>query len=418
MVDRAKQALYLLALDPIAETQADPKSYGFRRERSAADAIQMGFYFLCRRYAPQWVLCCDIKSCYDMMSHPWLLTHIPLDKKVLAQWLKAGYIDRRSFHRTHRGAAQGAIISPCLMNMTLDGLEPLLKAHFNKHKVAMIRYADDICVTGISKDLLVNQVKPLIDRFLAERGLTLSAEKTQVVSIDEGFDFLGTNFRKYDGKLLTKPSKKSVKAILSKIRKIIAKNKTAKTCNLINMLNPVIRGWARYHQHTVSKEIFSKIDYQIWRRLWGWAKRRHPEKRRPWILKKYFIPEKNTGHQWAFAGEAEKAKILYLARMATYPIIRHTKIRGAANPYDPKYESYFEQRQAQQWIKGKKTGKLRRLWLRQEGQCPECAAKITLETGWHIHHVIYRVHGGSDNLDNLVLLHPNCHMKLHASTSK
>jgi len=418
MLDRAKQALHLLTLDPIAETQADPNSYGFRRERSTADAIQMGFIVLSGRYAPQWVLKCDIQSCFDKINHQWLLDHIPMDKQVLTQWLKAGYIDQGTLHRTERGTPQGGVASPTLLNMALDGLESWLKTHFKRCKISVIRYADDICITGNSTALLTEAVRPLVAQFLSERGLTLSPEKTQVVSIHEGFDFLGTNVRKYGGKLLIKPSKKSVKSVLNKIRKIIARNKQAKTENLIRLLNPIIGGWARYYQHTVSKATFSTIDHQIWKRLWQWAKRRHPDKRKAWVWKRYFLPHDKSGRQSVFACVTETGQTLYLAIMNTFPIQRHVKIRGQVNPYDPQDESYFEERQMKQWLKGQKgTGKIRRLGLKQHGLCPECRTQITQESGFNIHHRVYRVQGGSDCASNLLLLHPNCHRRLHANDS-
>ena len=200
MRDRAMQALYLLALDPVAETTADPNSYGFRTARSAADAIEACFIALCRKDRAEWILEGDIRSCFDKISHPWLLTHIPLEKAMLKKWLKAGYLENRYFHPTEEGTPQGGIISPAVANMTLDGLERLLASHFSKTsragkraKVNLIRYADDFCVTGSSQELLEQQVKPLIEQFLQERGLELSAEKTVVTHIEQGFDAPSTN---------------------------------------------------------------------------------------------------------------------------------------------------------------------------------------------------------------------------------
>src|SRR5690349_23427137 len=129
MRDRAMQALYLLALDPVAETLADPNSYGFRSARSAADAIEACFIALCKNDRAQWVLEGDIRSCFDRISHEWLLTHIPMEKAMLKKWLKAGYIERHCVHPTEEGTPQGGIISPAIANMTL---ERLLSSHFSK----------------------------------------------------------------------------------------------------------------------------------------------------------------------------------------------------------------------------------------------------------------------------------------------
>jgi len=214
MKDRAMQALYLLALEPVAETTADPNSYGFRAKRSTADALQQCFNTLCRGCSPQWVLEGDIKGCFDHISHQWMLQHVPTDLTVLQKWLKAGYVENRSLFPTEAGTPQGGIISPTLANITLDGLEKLLAEHFPREKwkdgkrwtlkVNLVRYADDFIITGDSKELLENEVRPLVEHFLKERGLTLSADKTHITHINEGFDFLGQNLRKYDGKPLVK----------------------------------------------------------------------------------------------------------------------------------------------------------------------------------------------------------------------
>ncbi len=255
MRDRAMQALYLLALDPVAETTADPNSYGFRTARSAADAIEACFIALCRNDRAQWILEGDIRSCFDQISHEWLLAHIPMDKTILRKWLKAGYMESYRFHATVDGTPQGGIISPVLANMTLDGLEHLLISHFPKKgrpekraKVNFIRYADDFCVTGNSKELLEQEVKPLVKQFLGERGLQLSAEKTLITHIEQGFDFLGQTIRKYHrgkhSKFFITPSKKSVKAFLRKVRKRIKESRDLTAGELIAELNPMIRGWA------------------------------------------------------------------------------------------------------------------------------------------------------------------------------
>ena len=216
MKDRAKHAVRALALDPIAECLADPNSYGFRRERSTADAIQQCFIVLARRHSASWVLEGDITACYDRISHEWLAEHVPMDKGILRKWLKSGYVERKTFQATEEGTPQGGIISPVLCNLTLDGLEHQLKTRFKQRKVNLVRYADDFIVTGDSQALLREEVKPVIEAFLADRGLELSPEKTRIVHIEEGFDFLGQHVRKYNGKLIIKPARKAVKNVLAK----------------------------------------------------------------------------------------------------------------------------------------------------------------------------------------------------------
>ena len=187
MKDRAMQALFLLALDPVAETTADRNSYGFRRERSCADAIGQCFIALAKKASPQWVLEGDIRACFDRINHNWLLSHAPTDREMLRKWLKSGYMESHVFHTTREGTPQGGIISPVLANLTLDGMERLLAENFPKRrrsgpatKVNLVRYADDFVITGSSKELLETQVKPLIEEFLLERGLELSQEKTTI----------------------------------------------------------------------------------------------------------------------------------------------------------------------------------------------------------------------------------------------
>jgi RNA-directed DNA polymerase len=412
---RAMQALHLLALDPIAECRADLNSYGFRRERSPADAMAQCFSVLAKRHSPEWVLEGDIKSCYDKISHQWLLEHIPMNKRILSQWLKSGYIDDKIFYDTEVGTPQGGIISPVLANMTLDGLETMLKTRFKNHKVNVIRFADDFIITGKSRGFLEMEIKPLLEAFLTQRGLTLSQEKTKITSTQEGFDFLGMHIRRYNKKLLIKPSKKSIKNLLSHIKEIVSNNISLKTSQLIEQLNPVLRGWANYNKHVVSSHIFSYIDNVVWQMLWRWCLRRHPGKtRKQWIKDKYF--RTTDRKKWIFSAKTEKGKNLDLFKVSSTPIKRHIKIRGNTNPYDPQYETYLEQRLMQKWQRGDNgTGRLRHLWIRQQGQCPQCQSVITKQTGWHTHHCIRRTEGGKDTLDNLVLMHPTCHRQLHAN---
>jgi len=424
MKDRAMQALYLLALEPIAETKADPNSYGFRPRRSTADAIEQCFKILACKRMPEWILEGDIKACFDRISHDWLLANIPTDITILKKWLKAGFMEQGVLHPTDEGTPQGGIISPVLANMVLDGLEKCLIAKFHttlrarsQRKVNFARYADDFIITGSSRELLESEVLPFVQAFMKERGLELSLEKTRITHIEDGFDFLGQNVRKYDGVLLIKPSKKSIQALLGKVREVIKANKTATAGNLILKLNPIIKGWANYHQHVCSKRTFSSIDYAIFKALWQWAVRRHGNKGLRWIKDKYF--KVVGGQKWVFTGEFRseggKPKIIRLASAARTPIRRHVKIKGAANPYDPTWEMYFEHRlgvKMENDLRGRY--KLLNLWQSQNGICPVCAQKITEITGWHGHHIIWQSKGGSDNAENKVLVHPNCHMQIHS----
>jgi len=400
MKDRAMQALYLLAVDPIAETTGDRNSYGFRRERSTADAIEQGFIVLGRTDSAQWILEGDIAACFDELSHDWLLAHIPMEKARLRQWLKAGYMERSVWHPTEAGSPQGSPISPVIANLALDGLENRLREHFpptsrkgQKAKVHLCRYADDWCITGASKKLLEQEVKPRVEQFLLERGLRLSQENPKITHIDDGCDFLGQNPRKYRGKLLITPSRKSVNSFMAKVRTTIKTHKQLPAGKLIEKLNPLLRGWAFYHRHVVSKATFQRMDCAIFHCLWWWAKRRHPQKGVRWVRKRYF--HTLGTRQWCFVGEVKRRDgttyTMTLQRLGDIPIQGHIKIRGEANPYDPAWEEYFDRRLGRQWLAGEHRQPLVKLWNAQQGTCPVCHQRITKETGWNIHHIRYRV---------------------------
>jgi len=417
MKDRAMQALHKLALEPAAETLADGNSYGFRPERSCADAMVQTYIALGKKRSAQWILEGDIKSCFDEISHDWLMNNVPMDKGILRKWLKAGYIDRRKLFPTVAGTPQGGIISPILANIALDGLEKELKT-FRGKKVNFVRYADDFIVTGSSKELLENEVKPVIIRFLMDRGLTLSEEKTKVTHIEEGFDFLGQNVRKYNGKFLIKPSKKNVKNVLEKVRKVLKRLRTAKQEDVIRSLNPIIRGWANYHRHHVAKKIFNWVDYQIWQKLWQWCKRRHPNKGRRWIKARYFhtIGKRN----WVFAVKTnDKTDYMELYSAVRTPIRRHVKIKSEACPYDSAWEPYFEDRKLRK-VKGDLAlyGRVKKLWQAQKGKCPICHGDITQETGWRLLNVSPKSYCSKDILSNFQLLHPYCHRQLLSQNRK
>ena len=438
MRDRAMQALFLLALDPVAECRADTVSFGFRRKRSAADAVEQGFQVLSRRRSAHWVLEGDIKGCFDNISHDWMLKNVPMDKRILRQWLKAGYLEEGAFFDTDAGTPQGGIISPVLANMALDGLERLLFDTFMRRgrkqekpafgsrrlpqcpKVHLVRYADDFIITGESKDLLADEVMPLVRDFLSERGLTLSEEKTAITPIESGFDFLGFNFRKYNGKLLIKPSKKSVGRVLRKIRDIVRDNKAVPAHVLVDKLNPVLRGWANYHRHVISAETFKGIGHQVWRALWNWARRRHPRKGGRWVCKKYFTSRQ--GRNWVFFGKEPDGVVRYLYLIDTTSTSRHTSLKLDAHPYDPVWDVYFAIRDGKEMAGAIHLSfEVRMLWKRQQGICPHCRRPLGGINEWGAfrrdadsHHAVRRKDGGDDALDSLRLMHATCHRQHHA----
>jgi len=425
MKDRAMQALHLLALDPVLETLSDPNSYGFRKNRSTADAMSQIFLQTCRKVSAEWVLDADIEGFFDNINHDWMIDNVRMDKSILKKWLRSGVVDRRQLVTTTAGTPQGGIIGPALANWTLNGLETGLTGHLcakygkakaSKLKIGAVRYADDFVITGGSKELLEDEVKPWVEQFLAVRGLRLSTAKTRVVHIDEGFDFLGWNFRKYAGKLLIKPSKKNMQAFYEKLRKTISENIGAKQENLIQLLNPMLRGWAQYHGCVVAKEAFTHMESLLYWRLQRWAMRRHPRKNKDWIRKRYWQSVGDRPRVFAadIQMDGKTGKVELFSLPAT-PIERHKKIKGEYHPYDPKHELYGETLRQARMLKNMS---YRREWAKlfseQAGLCAVCGCAIDMETGWHDHHIEYRVNGGSNALGNRVLLHPNCHAQVHA----
>lgn len=424
MLDRAMQALLLLGLEPVAESTSDPNSYGFRKGRSTADA--MGQIFVCtsKKASAEWVLEADIRGCFDHINHDWLICHVPTNKTILRKWLKAGVIHQGRLSPTEEGTPQGGIISPTLANMCLNGLESDLIAHLGarfgktkalKLKINVVRYADDFVITGNSKELLESVIRPWIETFLAQRGLELSPEKTKVTHIDEGFDFLGWNFRKYDGKLLIKPSKKNVKTFYSKVRAILKAHVSVKQEDLIAKLNPVLRGWAQYHHPVVAKETFSRLDSLIYWRLVRWSRRRHPNKSRKWCESRYWRRISERDEFAAIIKTPEDALTVKLSKLADTAIVRHEKIKGDYNPFDPEWEAYGEKLRTTRMLKSEAyRHEVRSLYASQDGRCALCTEPLSKQSGWHDHHIVYRSMGGSDALANRVLLHPVCHARLHA----
>ncbi|WOB06252.1 group II intron reverse transcriptase/maturase [Piscinibacter gummiphilus] len=425
MKDRAMQALHLLSLEPVVESQSDPNSYGFRRNRSTADAMSQLFVCLSQKAAAPWVLEADIEGCFDHINHEWLVSHVLADKVIVNKWLKAGVVYKGQLTSTDAGTPQGGIISPTLANLALNGLETGLVAHLvatvgkskvQKLKVNVVRYADDFVITGMSQDILESVVKPWVETFLAQRGLRLSVAKTRVTHIDEGFDFLGWNFRKYSGTLLIKPSKKNVQAFYSKVKGIVKANAMVKQVDLIQLLNPVLRGWAQYHHPVVAKETFRRLDSLLWWRLTRWARRRHPKKSPRWVTEKYWSRiEGRSEFAARIRSDEGEARWARLYRLADTEIVRHRKVMGGYNPFDPEWEAYGEDLRAKRLLKSMAYRKQwATLFLSQHGACVRCGEAITEETGWHDHHLIAQVKGGSNALSNRVLLHPVCHVQLHA----
>ena len=415
MTDRTMQALYLMALDPVSETTADTVSYGFRKERCCWDAIEQCFTNLSQKSSAVWILEGDIKGCFDHISHAWLLKHIAMDKHILGKWLKSGFVFKNHLYPTDEGTPQGGIISPTLANLALDGLEEILAQKFkirspggkyHNFKVNLTRYADDFIITAASKAVIEDEILPLVRDFLVKRGLVLSEEKTKITHIDDGFDFLGFNIRKYNGKLLIKPSKERVKSFLGKIRQIIRSNSECRQDYLIKLLNPVIQGWANYYRFSVASQIFDNTDHQIFIKLWKWSARRHPMKSRTWIVRKYYH-HIGTRHwcfsYWRNTSDKQGPQYDVIRHLTDMKIERYIKIKKQANPYSVAWYAYFDKRYTYkmlQHLKGRNS--LLFLWKSQDKRCPYCNQPIDKEQTWNVQRL------EKDGKQTKLLVHDSC----------
>jgi RNA-directed DNA polymerase len=237
--------------------------------------------------------------------------------------------------------------------LALDGLEACVKEAAPKRrpktasrsKVHVIRYADDVVATARTREMLEDHVIPAITSFLQERGLRLSQEKSRIVHIADGFDFLGAHLRKYKGKFLMRPTQANVIAIARDLKSYIRNRRGTSQEHLIHQVNRRLRGWANAFRHLVSSRAFRHIDNCVYGQLWRWACKRHGKKGKRWVWHRYYRRLRNGS--WIFASQAwEKTVVLFRAR--DLRIRRHIKIRSAATLYDPAYEAYFKERQVLQ----------------------------------------------------------------------
>lgn len=420
--DRVAQAIVKNALEPIWEALFEANSYGFRVGRSCHDAIEQCFLRL-QGNRDTWVLDADLSGFFDNITHETILHSIgnfPA-RSLIKQWLKAGYIDKGKLHETQSGTPQGGIISPLLANIGLHGLENFLsqfkkvKGSYKSDRYGFVRYADDFIVTATCQED-IEKIRPEIEQWLSNKGLQLNREKTRIVHISEGFNFLGFNLRQYKGKLLIKPQKEKVLKFLKEIREWLKRNKTVEQKIVIEQLNPKLRGFGNYYRHAVSKEVFSYISSEVWIALWRWAKRRHPNKSKRWIANRYF---KIRGKGWEFTCNVKDRKgnnkEISLFNIAKIPIERHIKVKGTASPDDPNLTKYWDKRAAKSgkaiWEKGSKYYQIAQ---NQGGKCPICGEYLSNGEAIETHHIVPMTKGGSDDIDNLQHLHKICHKVVHS----
>jgi RNA-directed DNA polymerase len=425
--DRALQALVKLALEPEWEAKFEPNSYGFRPGRSCHDAIGAIFDSISKK--AKYVLDADIAKCFDRIDHRALLSKIhtyPTLSRQLKTWLKAGYCVGHELFPTNDGTPQGGVISPLLANIALHGMEERIKQYAetlkgckrdNRYALSLIRYADDFVI--IHEDLsVVKKCQEIIADWLSDMGLELKPSKTKLThTLNEtqgnvGFEFLGFHIQQHKVgnyrsaktskgnplgfKTLITPSQTKAKLHLAKIAEVIDTHKPAPQAALISKLNPIIRGWSNYYSTVVSKEIFSKVDNLTWGKIRSWARRRgkgNINKDKYWRT----VGDRN----WCFSTEDG----MELLTHASTPIVRHTKVKGEASPFDGNW-IYWSKRRGEY---PETPTRVASLIKKQKGICSHCGLYFTSTDIVEVDHIKPTSLGGKDTYDNLQLLHKHCH---------
>lgn len=422
--DRVAQAMVKNALEPSWEARFESNSYGFRPGRSGHDALQQCHNRLCKG-RDYWVLDADIRGAFDQISHDYILSAIGQvpGRELIGQWLKAGYVEAEIFYPTAQGTPQGGVISPLLANIALDGMEALLSQvqqttqikKSRRKQYGFIRYADDFIVTAKTRQE-IEAIVPILTQWLSERGLELNSEKTQIVNIQTGFNFLGVTVRQFKGHCLPKPQKDKVLAFLRGIRQWLKQHPAMTPESLIRHLNPKLKGWANYYRHWVSKDVFGYVDHELWKAIWKWCLQRHPNKGKGWVRRKYYCTTPQSA--WTFltviTGRNGQRKCLQLSSLSRIPIQRHVKVKGTASPDDPALTDYWNHRQTRYgktfWDRG---SKLTQVAKTQAWSCPVCGAHLFNGEELQMHHKQPVSQGGTDLSVNLQLLHQACHKQVH-----
>lgn len=431
MADRARQALAKLALEPEWEAKFEPNSYGFRPGRSCHDALEAIFTSI--MHLPKYVLDADIAKCFDCIHHGALLSKLKTFtamRRAIRAWLRAGFIDRGELFVTEQGAPQGGVISPLLMNIALHGLENHLQSSFPQSirlegrqignwQPKVVRYADDFVI--LHRDLsVIKKCQELATQWLRPMGLELKPSKThithtlQAVNEKVGFDFLGVEVRQYEVskyrakqgyKTILKPSKRSLHHHLRVLAEVIAKNKSASQRQLIQRMNPIVRGWCNYFSPQVSKQVFSKAEHLLFNKLKRWAYRRHSHLSRRWVIDRYWPGI--WGEKWVFTCRDGTA----LHNHSDTPIRRHVKVKGSRSPYDGD-SVYWAMRMGKDPMLPKTISRLMR---QQKGRCLICGLFYKPGDLMEVDHIQPTEQGGKDEENNRQLLHRHCHDQKTAS---
>lgn len=422
--DRCLQAMVVNALEPEWESQFEGSCYGFRPGRSCHDAIARIFTLANPTGVKKWVIDADIKGAFDNISHDCILNAIGKfpARNQIEQWLKAGYMEGDVFQTTEQGTPQGGVISPLLANIALHGMEQVLGIKYGKghslKEFTVVRYADDFVVFCPSEAKAIKTIA-VLKEWLGKRGLELSEEKTRIVHITQGFNFLGFNIRQYPSKVkrlksivLIRPSKESQQKVRDKIKAIWLANKTTPVDKLVSMLNSVIRGWTNYFRIGIAKKIFANLDRWMFHRAWRHVVRKHPHKNSAWRVKRYWGKiNLDRNDKWVFG---EKKTGQYLLKFQWTKIRRHIMVKLIHSPDDPSLKEYWKKRNSKpvtELVPSKQ-----RMAKKQNFVCPVCSQSLLNGEELHIHHILPREAGGEEKYSNLLLVHEDCHIQIHSST--
>jgi RNA-directed DNA polymerase len=386
ILDRAQQARVRNALEPEWEARFEPKSYGFRPGRGCHDAIE-AIYQVVKGKDPrrQWVLDADLQGAFDHIDHDFVLGQLGSfpGRGMIRGWLRAGVMENGRFAPTEEGAPQGGVISPLILNITLHGMETAAGVRYFRRSrggieiapeaPVLVRYADDLLVFCRTRQH-AEQVKQQLAEWLRPRGLGFNEAKTQIVHLNQGCDFLGFNIRRYHGKLpLIKPSDHAVRRIRERLRTEMRALLGSNAASVLRTLTPIVRGWAAYYRIGVSSAVFSALDDYMWKLLYKWIKRTHPNKSRWWRMERYFDRfNRSRNNRWVFGDKDTGA---YLPKFAWTKIVRHVMVTGTASPDDPDLARYWADRRGKQH-----NGPLSVLLLAklkaQRGRCPLCGTML------------------------------------------
>jgi RNA-directed DNA polymerase len=429
VLDRCLQTRVKNALEPCWEAQFEGSSYGFRPGRGCHDALAKIYQLAVPTRRKKWVVDADIKGAFDNIDHGFLLQAIGNcpGRGLIKQWLEAGYVEDGVVRQTPRGTPQGGCISPLLLNIALHGMEEALGVQHNCRghvvgKRAVVRYADDFLVFCESQEDARAVVEQVLPAWLAKRGLSLSQEKTRVVHLTTGFDFLGATVRHYAApktrkagyKLLITPSKKSVLEKRKELRDVWRRLKGQPIQAVLSRLNPIVRGWANYYRTVVSSKAFAKFDGWMFRRAVRYVNHTHPRKPRCWKKEKYWGRlNKERDDPWVF-GDKQTGR--YLLKFRWTRIVRHTLVRGRSSPDDPRLKDYWWSRQkvSSRYLSESDL----KLAVAQDWACPLCGMELINGEELQRHHKEPRGEGGSDSYSNRQLVHLYCHQQIHSGKSK